>query len=93
MRPGGRGCRGRRPGLARKNSRRMLTRLTRAVGELVVQAVLQADRVVAEDHGVHVVAEGNGGVAELADPVEWSRRRVMPILTMLGPKAPTLEIT
>ena len=39
------------------------------VGELVVQVGFQADGVVAEDHGVHVVAERHGGIAELADPV------------------------
>ena len=39
------------------------------VGELVVQVGFQADGVVAEDHGVHVVAERHGGIAEFADPV------------------------
>jgi hypothetical protein len=40
-----------------------------AVRELVVQVVLQSDGVVAEDHGVHVVVERHGGIAEFADPV------------------------
>ena len=39
------------------------------VGELVVQVGLQAYRVVAEDHGVHVIAERDGGITELTDPV------------------------
>ena len=40
-----------------------------AVGELVVQVGFQADGVVAEDHGVDVVVERHGGVAEFADAV------------------------
>ena len=39
------------------------------VRELVVQVVLQPHGVVAEDHGVHVVVERHGGIAEFADPV------------------------
>lgn len=38
-------------------------------GELVVQVGFQADCVVAEDHGVDVVAERHEGIAEFADPV------------------------
>lgn len=41
-----------------------------AVREFVVQAGFEADRVVAKDHGVHVIVEGDRCVAQFADPVE-----------------------
>lgn len=56
-------------GRARKNWRRMLTRFEAPADELVVQVGFQADGVVAEDHGVDVVAERDGGITEFADPV------------------------
>jgi hypothetical protein len=34
-----------------------------SVGQLPVQAVFQAGRVIAEDHGVQVVVERSGGIA------------------------------
>ena len=46
-------------GLARKNSRRRLTRFTLRSANWWCRPVLEADRVVTEDHGVDVVVEGN----------------------------------
>jgi hypothetical protein len=56
--------------------------------ELVMQLVLQAkaDRVVAEDHRMEASPSSR-------TRSRGSRRRVMPIFTMLAPNAPTLEIT
>jgi len=63
------------------------------VGELLVQAGLEGDGVVAEHKGVGVEAEGHGGVAEFAYRSWGSSRRVSPILTTSGPKAPMLLMT
>jgi hypothetical protein len=49
------------------------------VGELLVQAGLEGDGVVAEHKGVGVEAEGHGGVAEFAYRSWGSSRRVSPI--------------
>ena len=56
-------------GRARKNSWRMLTRLSRRSASWCCRWVSQADGVVAEYHGVHVVAERDGRIAEFADSV------------------------
>ena len=64
-----------------------------AIGEGLVQVRLEGDGVFVEDHGVDVEPERHAGIAELDDPGEGSSRRVIPILTMSGPKAPRLEIT
>jgi hypothetical protein len=61
--------------------------------ELLVQAGLGGDGVVAEDQGVGVAAEGHGRVTELADAVVRVESSGEPILTTSGPKPPMLLMT